>query len=249
MLVNPNCLSEYVHHDVQVDACLKICFNNVKSALHFTKNVSYFVYFDVTCNCIIHKYVKNHAKVYVTYIYKKMSCRWNEIINGGKPIELLIPNPWKLLESIKHMLDQSLNWVVLINKNWIVVPKLWVVYVLLTRFLKHWKHLSLVIYNAIINFIALLWLCKKINVHSCDVICYKVSKPLLFALFNSNWKCNHPFTFWNFFFKIQLVSHYIWISLSCFLTNPLVSGVPQGTTSPKFMERPSQFNLIFKLWF
>jgi hypothetical protein len=93
MLVNPNCLSEYVHHDVQVDAYLNVCFSNAKNALHFTKNVNYFVYFDVTCNAIIHKYVKNNAKIYVTYIYGRMNCRWNEMMNGEKTIEHIIPNP------------------------------------------------------------------------------------------------------------------------------------------------------------
>jgi hypothetical protein len=93
MLVDPNCLNEYVHHDVQVDAYLNICFSNAKITFHFTKNVSYFVYFDITCNAIIHKYVKNHIKVYVTYIYGRMSCRWNEMMNGEKTIEHIIPNP------------------------------------------------------------------------------------------------------------------------------------------------------------
>jgi hypothetical protein len=52
-----------------------------------------------------------------------MNCKWNEMMNGEKFIEHIIPNPWNFFESIKHRLHQSLNWVVLINKNWLVVPK------------------------------------------------------------------------------------------------------------------------------
>jgi hypothetical protein len=101
LLINVNCLGQFISCDMQTNIYLRVPLSDAKHSFHFIKNVNNFIYLNVACTFVIDKYVKNKKEVNATHIHTRIACWWNEMVNGEKTLELMVPNPQRLFKSIK----------------------------------------------------------------------------------------------------------------------------------------------------
>jgi hypothetical protein len=62
LLINVSYLGESIPRDVQTNIYLRVSFNEAEHSFHFIENVNNIIYFNVACNSVIDKYVKNKKK-------------------------------------------------------------------------------------------------------------------------------------------------------------------------------------------
>jgi len=124
LLINMNCLGEFIPRDVQTNIYLRVSFSDVNHSFHFIANVNNFIYLNVACNFVVNKYVKNKKEgQYYSHTQKdRLLMKWdrewwkNCWTYGSKPEKIVWVHKMfspidKLWRDVRH------------QQNWATTPK------------------------------------------------------------------------------------------------------------------------------